>query len=132
VASTPPGASAEQPVCLIADDDEAIRSLLVAILESAGLRCVVAPNRATAEERLRTEAVDVALLDLSVLEGDHLAFIRDLRAAAPTTAVVVVSGHRDAAMMRDLLEAGAAAYVHKPFSAAQLRETVLAALADRA
>ena len=106
--------------------------LLVAILETAGLRCVPAPNLATAEELLRTEDVDVALLDLSVLQGEHLRFVRDLRAATPRVAVVVVSGQRDAALMRELLDAGAAAYVHKPFSAAQLRETVLAALADRA
>ncbi len=121
----------EPVVCLIVDDDEGIRSLLEAILEHEGFRCLTAADSGTAEAVMASEPVGLVLLDLSVLDGDGLAYLRDLRAGRPALAVVIVTGRRDAAHAAAAVAAGAGGYVNTPFQAAQLRQAVREALAGR-
>jgi DNA-binding response OmpR family regulator len=115
----------------VVDDDEGIRSLLVAILEHAGLRCLVATDWAGAQEVLANEPIDVVLLDLSVLEGDPLAVVGAVRAVERAPDVVVVTGRRDPELRERVLAAGASAYVTKPFQAATLRDAVGGVLEQR-
>jgi DNA-binding response OmpR family regulator len=132
VPSTPTGGgSTPRPTCLIVDDDEGIRSLLVAIVEHAGVRCLLAPDVARAQELLASEPVDVVLLDFSLLAGDPLAFVAGLRALEPAPDVIVVTGRREADLRERVLEAGASAFVTKPFHAAALRDAVLGVLERR-
>lgn len=67
---------------------------------------------------------DVILLDLSMPGLDGLEVIREVRAASPTTRVLVVTGSADEALQARTLEHGALRCLAKQTSAAELRIAV--------
>ncbi|MDI6099380.1 response regulator transcription factor [Actinoplanes sp. NEAU-A12] len=67
---------------------------------------------------------DVLLLDVEMPGPGPVAVIRQVRAMAPTTRVVVLTMHDDAEMVHQLLDAGAVAYLLKTI----LREELIAAV----
>jgi two-component system, chemotaxis family, chemotaxis protein CheY len=56
----------EQPVVVVADDDQMVRSFFRAALERAGFSVLLATNGRRALELVRGNAVDVLLLDLNM------------------------------------------------------------------
>jgi DNA-binding NarL/FixJ family response regulator len=104
------------------DDSAAFRALLRAELEDdADIEIVgEAPDVDAAIAIAGQTRPDVVLLDLLDVERDA---VQELRLAAPGVEVVVLSGHpREYGEGR---RAGAAAYVEKDASIAELRQTVL-------
>jgi DNA-binding NtrC family response regulator len=77
------------------------------------------------------EPVDVVLLDLRLPGLSGLQVLEQLKAHQPALAVIVVSGSDPYGLVpaerRDLIFA----YIPKPFSVAQVRETVKRAVAFR-
>lgn len=111
---------------LIVDDNALVRRVLREQAAARGLLDVVA-EAADAETavRLAAELVpDVVVLDLSMPGTDGFATIGAIRAAAPGTQVVVMSGFAAAEAEERVLAAGAVAYLEKglrlDFSAAVL------------
>jgi DNA-binding response OmpR family regulator len=82
----------------------------------------------TAQEALtvaRTFRPHVAVLDLGLPDGDGVEVIRKLRQLPDPPAVVVVTGHTDAARRKAALDAGAAACLLKPTDPDELAEWVI-------
>jgi DNA-binding NarL/FixJ family response regulator len=75
---------------------------------------------------------DVILLDLAMPGQDGLEVIREVRAASPTTRVLVVTGSADEALRARALEDGALRCLSKWTSAAELRIAVREAANSRA
>jgi two-component system response regulator DesR len=75
---------------------------------------------------------DVILLDLAMPGQDGLEVIREVRAASPTTRVLVVTGSADEALRARTLELGALRCLSKRTSAAELRIAVREAANSRA
>jgi DNA-binding NarL/FixJ family response regulator len=71
---------------------------------------------------------DVVLLDLSLADGDGITLLRELRARAPETRVLVVTMHRDPETVRQALLAGAAGYVVKGAHSIDLIEAIEAVM----
>jgi two-component system response regulator NreC len=106
---------------VIADDHAVVRQGLRLLLEAEGLDVVgeagdLEETRATVRER----APDVLLLDLHMGRELSLPALPELRAASPTTAVVVLTMQDDPAFARQILAAGATGYVLKEASRAEL------------
>jgi diguanylate cyclase (GGDEF)-like protein len=66
-----------------------------------------------AARRLKAEAFDVILLDLSLPDGSGLAGFQDARAAARGVPIVVMGGQRDEGLAMQTLEVGAQDYLLK-------------------
>ena len=100
---------------LIIEDDAAFRASLAGFLEDAGFAVREAANPARAMEVLTGGHPDLILLDLGI-PGGGLDLLGRLKAAAPATPVVIVSGrtHIDAAI--EAFRAGAWDYVTKPIA----------------
>ena len=100
---------------LIADDVPALRVLLKQTLERTGEFEVVAEagNGAEAIVEAALHKPDVVVLDLSMPVLDGLEALPSILIAAPGVKVVVVSGFGEGRMEREVLDAGAAAYVEK-------------------
>lgn len=99
----------------LADDTPEYRQLLRIILEQAGGFEIVgeAANGEEAVQLCEVERPDVLVLDLAMPVMDGLEAIPLVRAIAPGTAIVVVSGFARGQLERDTLELGAVAYVGK-------------------
>ena len=115
---------------LIADDDPDIQALVALRLERAGYRTVVADDGQAALELALAEPPDLAVVDWSMPRLDGLALTRALRANAATAdvPVLMLTARAQEHERRSGFEAGATAYVQKPFEAATLREWVTSLL----
>lgn len=107
---------------VVADDDEAIRSLFRTALERAGLAVLLAANGRSAIELARTNPVDVLLLDLNMPGMSGLETLRELRAdpLLRTLPVIMATGSVMEADRVAGLDEGADDVVVKPISVAEL------------
>ncbi|MGW3284012.1 response regulator transcription factor [Streptomyces sp. NPDC001002] len=111
---------------LIADDEDLLRSALVALLALEDDLVVVAEAATTTDAvRLALETrPDIAVLDLEMPPADGLFAAGELRAAGLPTRIVLVTRHARPAVLRRALAAGVSGFVPKTTSAARLAEIV--------
>ncbi len=124
--SEPPGPVPAQVRVLLVDDHAFVRQGMAAIIneepdlvvcgEADGVRSAIA---AVAERR-----PDLALVDLSIREGDGLELVRDLRNRFPEVRTLVLSMYDETVYAERAIRAGASAYVMK----AEAAKTVMAAI----
>ncbi|MGN9815581.1 response regulator transcription factor [Streptomyces sp. SD11] len=106
---------------LIADDEDLLRSALVALLGlEQDLTVVAEAATSTDAVRLaREHRPDIAVLDLEMPPTDGLRAAEEIRAALPTQ-IVLVTRHARPAVLRRALAAGVRGFVPKTTSAAVL------------
>jgi putative two-component system response regulator len=119
------------PRLLVIDDEERIRRLVVALLQSSGYMCESAPDVASARRILDETAIDLVLTDMNLPGDSGLDLLRALAGRAPDTAVVMVTAEDNAALGGAALELGAYGYVIKPFKNNELVIQVANALRRR-
>jgi two-component system response regulator NreC len=107
---------------LLADDHETVREGLRLLVDAQEDMQVVgeAADGGTALEQVGKTKPDVVVLDLTMPGMSGLTAARALKSAEPPTAVVALTRHDDDAYVQELMDAGAAAYVLKQSSSAEL------------
>jgi two-component system cell cycle response regulator len=131
-AATQPEA-AGPPRVLVADDDADILAMVSTLLRREGYEVLQAANGLEALAQARSAAPDLLLLDVSMPDMDGYAVCRELRAAEHDPPPVIFLTARIETQDRVAgLDAGAVDYVVKPFSGAELRARVRAALRTKA
>jgi len=116
--SFPPGGSL--PRVLIADDDPDVRAALRAQL-TGGFEVVA--TAADTDEAIALSAEhqpDLAIVDVQMPGGGGLRATREIREAAPRTAIVALSADESERVVLDMLTAGAVTYVRKGVGAEEL------------
>lgn len=117
---------------LIVDDSALSRRTLRRILESAGYEVVEADDGMTALELYFLEKPHLVLLDL-VMKGMYgLEVLVKLREMDPKALVVVASADIQSSTRQMVDEAGALAFINKPFVSEQVIAAVETALAEGA
>jgi len=115
---------------LIVDDSALSRRTLRRILESAGYEVVEADDGMTALELYFLEKPSLVLLDL-VMKGMYgLDVLVKLREMDPKALVVVASADIQSSTRKLVDEAGALAFINKPFVSEQVIAAVEAALTE--
>ena len=115
---------------LIVDDSALSRRTLRRILESAGYEVVEADDGMIALELYFLEKPSLVLLDL-VMKGMYgLDVLVKLREMDPKALVVVASADIQSSTRKLVDEAGALAFINKPFLSEQVIAAVEAALAE--
>jgi DNA-binding response OmpR family regulator len=111
---------------LVVDDEPSLRLLVVGTLQASGYQLFKAENGYEALDIARREKPDLVLLDVVMPEMDGFEVCRRLKADPATTDAVVVmlSVLGQEADRKKGLEAGADAYLTKPFSPAALLDKV--------
>ena len=114
---------------LIAEDHETVRQGLKLLINSQADMEVVgeAGDGQAAVQRAASLNPTVAVLDISMPEMNGLAATRRIRECAPATAIVALTRYRDEAYVRELLAAGASAYVLKQSASGELLDAIRAA-----
>jgi two-component system, chemotaxis family, chemotaxis protein CheY len=117
---------------LIVDDSALSRRTLRRICETAGYEVVEANDGMTALEVYFLEKPSLVLLDL-VMKGMYgLDVLVKLREMDPKALVIVASADIQSSTHKMVDEAGALAFIHKPFVPEQVLAAVDTALAEGA
>ncbi len=114
---------------LLAEDHETVREGLTLLLDSQpDMRVVGTASTGRALfDHVCALNPKVVIMDISMPDVNGLVATRELKRASPETAVVVLTRHDDDAYVKELLGAGASAYVLKRSPSAELLAAVRAA-----
>jgi CheY-like chemotaxis protein len=127
---TPARVSERRLTVLLIDDEQTVRRGTRRVLQSVGLQVLEASNGADGIRLYgeRDPRPDAVLLDLEMpgLTGEDT--LEALRELDPGVRVVMVSGHRDNARVRQLKASGAVAFVYKPWTLNELLDALDAAV----
>ena len=82
-----------QPLVLVVDDEEDIRSSLSMILEYEGIETELAASGPEALEALNRRQPDAVLLDIKMPRMDGLEVLSKMRAVHSELPIVMISGH---------------------------------------
>ena len=115
---------------LIVDDSAVMRKIVERSLRQAGLDPLVVREAGSGVEGLdilRAEPVDIILSDINMPCMDGLEFVRQIRLQnlAPGVPVVMITTESSEEHVKQAIQAGARAYIRKPFTAEQVKERVL-------
>ena len=106
--------ASSQTVCLV-DDDPSVRKAVTRLLESAGFSVVAFAEAEPFLKYLAINSVSVAVLDIWMERMTGLELLAHLCARSPQTRVIFITAHEDAAAEATVKQAGAFAFLVKPF-----------------
>ena len=114
---------------LVADDSEAVRTAFQVLLSLHGARVLGASSPAEALATVRSQEVDLIIQDMNfrreATSGEEgVALFRELRALHPDVPVILLTAWTHLETAVDLVKAGAADYIAKPWDDARLLTTV--------
>ena len=117
----------KQETILIVDDEGAIRSLLHQKLSGEGYQCQEAGSAEQAQDKLRSNAVELVILDIMMPGKSGTELLPEIKTDYPDTAVIMATAMTDTSTAIQCMKQGAYDYLTKPFN---LDEVVLSV--DRA
>jgi DNA-binding NarL/FixJ family response regulator len=110
---------------LVVDDHRTFAELLAGALSGAGMRVVgVAHSGAQAVTMAQQLQPEVVVIDIRMPQQDGLAATRRIRDVAPDTVVAVVTAHRNPEWLVRSAQAGAAAFIVKNGSLAEMLDVL--------
>jgi PAS domain S-box-containing protein len=108
---------------LVADDEDALRELLVEALQEAGYQVLGAANGREALECLRTNEIDLILLDIAMPRMDGITCLNQIRRTHPTLPVIACTGFAAPDQQQRLEALHISGYLSKPY---RLEEVIIA------
>jgi DNA-binding NtrC family response regulator len=114
---------------LVVDDDPDVRGVLEEFLALRGYHVRASPDGAAAVRELAASAPGVVLLDIEMPGLSGVDALPTIKAMAPATAVIMVSGTMNVELAKRALAAGAFDYVTKPVDLPRLLESIETAFA---
>jgi DNA-binding NtrC family response regulator len=114
---------------LVADDSEAVRTAFQVLLSLHGARVLGASSPAEALATVRAQEVDLVIQDMNFQReatsgAEGVALFRELRSLHPDVPVILLTAWTHLETAVDLVKAGAADYIAKPWDDARLLTTV--------
>ncbi|MGA2962411.1 MAG: sigma-54 dependent transcriptional regulator [Candidatus Korobacteraceae bacterium] len=116
---------------LVVDDDELIREVLSAALQSQGYDVSEAARLDTGLKIFSTESCDAAIVDYLLPDGTALQLIPRLKAIDPITPVLVMTGHGTIDLAVEAIKLGADHFITKPVELDVLFKLLSRALDDQ-
>jgi len=114
------------PAIMVVDDSPSVRRLMGFSLSEANYRVVEASNGEEALAMFDQENVSMVITDLNMPKMDGLQLIRELRGgrASRFMPIVLLTGESEDEHRQRGKEAGASAWLNKPFKPQQLLQMV--------
>ena len=112
---------------LIADDELRLRKVVAMFLRKSGHDVTEVPSGEQALEALKTGTTDVIILDVIMPGIDGIEICRRIKndPLYKATPVLLLTANVSAEKRAESVEAGASAYVTKPFSPKDLLEKII-------
>jgi len=105
---------------LVVDDELNIRKALAACLEADGHRVFAVGSAADALQAVNQRSFDVAFIDMLLGKDSALELIPQLLSAGPWMKIIVITAYASVDTAVESMKRGAADYLPKPFTPAQV------------
>src|ERR1041385_887084 len=115
---------------LVADDEQNLRRVLVAMLRRDGHEVVQAASGVEAIERLAD--VDVVITDLRMPGADGMEVLRTAAKSFPQVPVIMITAYGSVGEAVEAIKAGAFDYIEKPFEQDSIRIIIEKAIGQAA
>jgi DNA-binding response OmpR family regulator len=115
---------------LVVDDEADFVATYERLLARQGFTVIAATSRASGVAAIEREHPHLVISDLRLPDGSGLDLVRAARAMPDPPTVIVVTGYPSAGTREAALEAGASAFLAKPFAAANLLAAIRSSLDD--
>ena len=114
---------------LVLDDEPIVGKRLKPALAKSGYDVDVVESGAAALKLIDERSYDIVVTDIRMEGVDGLDVLRHVRARAPRTLVIMITGFATVEVARQALTMGAFDFIAKPFKLDDLRSTILRAAA---
>jgi DNA-binding response OmpR family regulator len=115
--------SSQPCTILVVDDDEAMRTLLVDVLQERDCRVIESENGADALNILKAVVPNVIVTDLKMPGGGY-PYLRRLQEVARECPIVVITAYGDSQSKTTALECGVRGYFEKPLHLHELKARI--------
>jgi DNA-binding NtrC family response regulator len=116
---------------LIAEDEQAARESLRALLQDEGYRVFCAADGDEAARMLASSTMEAALIDIRMPGKDGLSLLRELRDHPDPPAVLIMTAYGTSAAAIEAMALGAFDYLTKPLNFDELRIQLQRAIENR-
>lgn len=106
---------------LVVEDEAAERNVIQSFLRQVGYDCEVAPSAADALCWLSQRHFDLVISDIVMKHQDGIALMKEARGRYPYLEFTIITGYSDLYSYADIIAAGAADYLTKPFTLSDLQ-----------
>lgn len=113
-----------QEKILVIDDELFVRELLQEFLSREGYKVYLAESGEKAVNLVKTNPVEIALIDLKMPGMDGISTLKEIRKIAPHTIAIILTGYPTIETSIEALRSGAYDYVVKPFKLNDLKNTI--------
>lgn len=116
---------------LIVEDDDVMCKTITEVFEKEGLMVLSANNGEDAVNYLKSEKIDIALIDFRLPVMNGLELLKNIKEADEGIMVIVMTAYPDVKMAISAMKAGAYDYINKPFELEELKLLIDKALETR-
>lgn len=109
---------------LVVDDEEQYRTMVGQCLRWMGYECEIAKDAPAALKLLSDKAFDLVISDIRMKGKDGLQLTREARLAYPYLEFIIMTGFAADYSYSNIIEAGAADFIAKPFTSGELRAKI--------
>src|ERR1700757_4555421 len=100
---------------LVVDDDPNLIELVKMRLESAGYDVTATVREEDAIGAIKSQSVDLCLLDLMLARGDGISLMEEVHAVTPDIPAIILTAHGTIESAVEAMRKGAYSYLTKPF-----------------
>jgi DNA-binding NtrC family response regulator len=116
---------------LVLDDVEDAAAMIRRILKRKGHSVAVFTEEQEALEYVRSQEVEIAILDIKLKKMSGVEVLKQIRQLRPDTDVLMLTGYPTLETAREAIDYGAREYLVKPVDKTELEEKVQRILEDR-
>jgi DNA-binding response OmpR family regulator len=109
---------------LVVDDEQNICAMLTKFLRSSGYACESTTDPAKALEVIKRNGFELIISDIKMVGIDGLQLLSEILKIDPGLDTIMMTGHTSAYTYSDIIKAGAADFIAKPFQMPELKAKI--------
>jgi len=112
----------QKPTILICDDEEGIRESFNLILKDKYELVFAESGKDCLKILKENKDISLILMDIKMPKRNGIEITREIKCLRPNIKVIVVTGYESAEIAKEATDAGADAYITKPFESKEIIE----------
>lgn len=118
-------------IIMVVDDEARVREVISRRLIDSGYKCTTAVDGSSALKILKSEPVDLVLLDINMPRKSGVEVLKEIQTKHPNTAVIMVTAIAEVETAINCMKMGAYDYIIKPVDSKILQISISRALEKR-